>query len=84
LRIDVKKEIKVQANAESLDRLDKIFDDLTDSGMDIQQKLPMLGHFRGLIDQERVDALRQKMDGIATVDVIGDEGTEEPKDFRIS
>ena len=73
-----RKQIKVQADRSYGDRVEEVERGLEEAGMTIEQRLMMLGHFRGTAEAEQVERLRA-IPGVASVTVLGDEG-EEPRD----
>lgn len=78
-----RKQIKVQADRSYGDRVEEVARGLEEAGMNIEQRLMMLGHFRGTADAEQVEGLRA-VPGVAAVTVLGDEGDEPQDDYSIS
>jgi len=78
-----RKQVKVQADSSYIDRVDEVAEKLKEAGMTVQDEYPLLGHFRGLADADKVESLKE-VPGVAVVSVIGDEGDEEKDDFSIS
>lgn len=79
----VRKQIKVQADHSYGNRVEEVARCLEEAGMTIEQRLMMLGHFRGTADAEQVDRLRA-VPGVAAVTVLGDEGDEPQDDYSVS
>ncbi|HEX8138514.1 MAG TPA: hypothetical protein VF544_13180 [Pyrinomonadaceae bacterium] len=73
-----RKQIKVQADRSYCDRFEEVARGLEEAGMTIEQRLMMLGHFRGTAEAEQVERLRA-VPGVVAVTVLGDEG-DEPRD----
>jgi len=73
-----RKQIKVQADRSYGDRVEEVARGLEEAGMTIEQRLMLLGHFRGTAEADEVERLRA-VPGVAAVTVLGDEG-EEPRD----
>ena len=79
----MKKQVKVQAEAEYLDRLDAVSSGLQAAGMTIENELRSIGNFRGVVDESKLDDLK-KVAGVAGAEFVSDEGGEEAKEYRIS
>lgn len=77
-----RKQIKVQADHSFGDRFEEVARSLEAAGMNIEQQLLMLGHFRGTAEEEQVEHLRT-VPGVAAVTVLGDEGHEPQDEFSI-
>ena len=77
-----RKKIKVQADRAYVDRFDEVAKGLKDAGMTVQDEIGILGHFTGVADAEALDSLKA-VPGVASVDVTGDEGTEDSDDYSI-
>jgi len=79
----MRKQVSVQVNAEHLGRIDAVSHDLQAAGMEITGELKLLGALRGLVDESKLDDLK-KVAGVGEARFTGDEGSEEPRDYRIS
>lgn len=78
-----RKRISVQADRAYTDRFQEIARALEEAGMTVQDELAALGHFRGVVDKDRVENLKA-VPGVAAVEVLGDEGEQERDDYSIS
>lgn len=79
----VRKKVKVQADRTYMDRFDEVAKGLKDAGMTVQDEIGVLGHFSGVADADAIESLKS-VPGVATVDVTGDEGTEDSDDYSIA
>ena len=77
-----RKRIKVQTDRSYVDRVDEVAEGLKDAGMTVVDEFPLLGHFQGLSDADKVERLRA-IPGVASVTIIGDERDEEKDDYSI-
>ena len=77
-----RKQIKVQADHSYGDRVEEVERGLEEAGMNIEQRLMLLGHFRGTADEEQVERLRA-VPGVASVTVLGYEGDEPRYEYSI-
>ena len=78
-----RKQIKVQADHSHMDRVEEIAEGLKEAGMIVQDEYPLIGHFRGLADADKVEQLKA-IPGVAAVSIIGDEGDKHKDEFSIS
>jgi hypothetical protein len=78
-----RKQIKVQADRSYGDRVEQLARELEEAGMTIEQRLMMLGHFRGTAEANQVEHLRA-VPGVAAVTVLGDEGDEPRDEYSVS
>ena len=78
-----RKKIRVQADRTYVDRFDEVSKGLKDAGMTVQDEVGVLGYFTGIADAEAIESLKA-VPGVASVDVTGDEGTEDPDDYSIA
>lgn len=78
-----RKKIKVQAAHTYADRFEEVAQSLKEAGMTVQEEITPLGHFQGLADAGDIERLKA-LPGIASVNVIGEEGEEERDEYSIS
>jgi hypothetical protein len=77
-----RKQISVQADRAYVGRFQDVAKALRDAGMTVQDELASLGHFRGVVDNEKVEELKM-VPGVAAVEVLGDEGEQERDEYSI-
>lgn len=78
----LRKQVKVQMDRAHIHRVQDVAQELRNAGMDIQDEIIPLGHFRGVADTDKIEHLKS-VPGVAVVDVIGDEGQEEKDDYSV-
>ena len=77
-----RKRISVQADRTYTDRFQEVARALEGAGMTVESELAALGHFRGVVDKERIEHLKA-VPGVAVVEVLGEEGEPERDDYSI-
>jgi hypothetical protein len=78
-----KKQITVQTHATYMDRIDEVAKQIKNAGMTVQDELLSIGHFAGVADAATIAQLK-KIPGVASVKVIGDEGSTQPDEYTIN
>lgn len=78
-----RKKVTVQADRSYVDHFDQVSQGLKDAGMTVQDEVGVLGYFSGVADEDAIEDLKS-VPGVASVDVTGDEGTEDTDDYSIS
>jgi hypothetical protein len=79
----VRKKVSVQADRAYVNRFDEVVNGLKEAGMTVQDEITVLGHFNGIAEAETIETLKA-VPGVAVVNVIGDEGTEDSDEYSIA